>query len=335
MASFTDDDFSIAQRSCRVAGESGTCMFVWECLKTEGKHLGMCMDGFMFGSCCVHDDKENQISMKDETSTETTSSTSISTELTTISSTSTLKSTRPTRPSRPSKPSHHVKWPNFHLVPDKNKNKIDKDAEKTTHFVSLKQPQDPRPNLTTTTVKPTRKPTVAWSWEQKTTTSTESHVYFPSSQSTTNYASTMNVGHDMELPEATVKDEKPTRPTRPPKPSSIDLVTYFPKATTSTTTTSTTTTRRSTTTRRTTTTSRTTSTRTTTTKRTTTTRKTTRKPTVRPTLKPLQSITKKPHQPRNGGCGLPQRSSSCPKGRIVNGTQSCYGQFPWQVINFS
>ena len=30
-------------------------MFVWECLKTEGKHLGMCMDGFMFGSCCVHE----------------------------------------------------------------------------------------------------------------------------------------------------------------------------------------------------------------------------------------------------------------------------------------
>ena len=172
-----------------MAGESGTCMFVWECLKTEGKHLGMCMDGFMFGSCCVHDDKENQISMKDEISS-STETTSTSTELTTISSSTTLKSTRPTRPSRPSKPSHHVKWPNFHLVPDKNKNKIDNDAEKTTHFVSLKQPLDPRPNLTTT-VKPTRKPTVAWSWEKKTTTSTESHVYFPSSQSTNNYASTM------------------------------------------------------------------------------------------------------------------------------------------------
>ena len=36
-------------------------MFVWECLKTEGQHLGMCMDGFMFGSCCVHDTSENII----------------------------------------------------------------------------------------------------------------------------------------------------------------------------------------------------------------------------------------------------------------------------------
>ena len=58
----------------------GTCMFVWECLKTEGlsyfcflliiilsaagQHLGMCMDGFMFGSCCVHDTKENMINDK-------------------------------------------------------------------------------------------------------------------------------------------------------------------------------------------------------------------------------------------------------------------------------
>jgi len=39
----------------------------------------------------------------------------------------------------------------------------------------------------------------------------------------------------------------------------------------------------------------------------------------------------KPQQPRSGGCGLPQRGPNCPKARIVNGTQSCYGQFPWQV----
>ena len=35
---------------------------------------------------------------------------------------------------------------------------------------------------------------------------------------------------------------------------------------------------------------------------------------------------------RSGGCGLPQIKKFCPKARIVNGTQSCYGQFPWQVI---
>ncbi len=32
-----------------------------------------------------------------------------------------------------------------------------------------------------------------------------------------------------------------------------------------------------------------------------------------------------------GVCGTPQILKDCPKGRIVNGTQSCYGQFPWQV----
>ncbi len=56
--------FSIAPNSCRVAGERGTCMFVWECLKTDGQHLGMCMDGFMFGSCCVHDEKSNKVKVR-------------------------------------------------------------------------------------------------------------------------------------------------------------------------------------------------------------------------------------------------------------------------------
>lgn len=36
-------------------------MFVWECLKSDGKHLGMCVDGFMFGSCCGHDNLVNSI----------------------------------------------------------------------------------------------------------------------------------------------------------------------------------------------------------------------------------------------------------------------------------
>lgn len=29
-------------------------MFVWECINTEGHHIGMCVDTFMFGSCCAH-----------------------------------------------------------------------------------------------------------------------------------------------------------------------------------------------------------------------------------------------------------------------------------------
>ena len=34
---FSEDIQSFARQTCQVAGESGTCMFVWECLKTEGK----------------------------------------------------------------------------------------------------------------------------------------------------------------------------------------------------------------------------------------------------------------------------------------------------------
>ena len=37
--------YKIAPRACEVSGVQGTCMFVWECLKTEGqvsysKHFG-------------------------------------------------------------------------------------------------------------------------------------------------------------------------------------------------------------------------------------------------------------------------------------------------------
>lgn len=44
-------------------GEHGTCMFVWECIKTEGKHLGTCVDGFLFGSCCGHNETSNDIEL--------------------------------------------------------------------------------------------------------------------------------------------------------------------------------------------------------------------------------------------------------------------------------
>ena len=32
-----------------------------QCSSPIGQHLGMCMDGFMFGSCCVHDTQDNLI----------------------------------------------------------------------------------------------------------------------------------------------------------------------------------------------------------------------------------------------------------------------------------
>lgn len=36
-------------------------MFVWECIKTDGYHIGMCVDTFMFGSCCAHNATTNII----------------------------------------------------------------------------------------------------------------------------------------------------------------------------------------------------------------------------------------------------------------------------------
>lgn len=36
-------------------------MFVWECIKSEGTHVGVCVDTFMFGSCCVHNTTVNTI----------------------------------------------------------------------------------------------------------------------------------------------------------------------------------------------------------------------------------------------------------------------------------
>jgi len=36
-------------------------MFVWECIKSEGTHVGVCVDSFMFGTCCVHNATVNTV----------------------------------------------------------------------------------------------------------------------------------------------------------------------------------------------------------------------------------------------------------------------------------
>lgn len=59
--SHNNQNFKINPKPCVVGGVDGTCMFVWECIKSEGTHLGMCMDGFMFGSCCGHNLTDNFI----------------------------------------------------------------------------------------------------------------------------------------------------------------------------------------------------------------------------------------------------------------------------------
>nr|CAD7452371.1 unnamed protein product [Timema tahoe] len=53
--------YKIDPKPCSVDGTAGTCMFVYECIKSEGRHIGMCVDTFMFGSCCVHNATDNTL----------------------------------------------------------------------------------------------------------------------------------------------------------------------------------------------------------------------------------------------------------------------------------
>ncbi|XP_050308486.1 serine proteinase stubble isoform X2 [Anthonomus grandis grandis] len=46
--------YQINPKPCWVDGQEGTCMFVFECINSNGYHIGMCVDAFMFGSCCAH-----------------------------------------------------------------------------------------------------------------------------------------------------------------------------------------------------------------------------------------------------------------------------------------
>ena len=111
----------IRAHSCQISGERGTCMFVWECLKTEGKHLGMCMDGFMFGSCCVHEQDDAARNRYTPPPPATTTSKAMPTfeekikELESIEAqvpSKTAVGVRPTRPAKPTKrPVRPVKVP--------------------------------------------------------------------------------------------------------------------------------------------------------------------------------------------------------------------------------
>lgn len=43
-------------------GDSGTCMFVWQCIKQEGVQLGPCVDRFLVGTCCrLPDEADNLV----------------------------------------------------------------------------------------------------------------------------------------------------------------------------------------------------------------------------------------------------------------------------------
>ncbi|XP_037025264.1 serine proteinase stubble [Bradysia coprophila] len=57
----SSNNYKISPKPCSGNSYEGTCMFVWECIKSEGQHIGMCVDSFMFGSCCAHNLTENVI----------------------------------------------------------------------------------------------------------------------------------------------------------------------------------------------------------------------------------------------------------------------------------
>lgn len=97
--------YKISPKPCRVAagpaggGTSiqGTCMFVWECIKSEGTHVGVCVDTFMFGSCCVHNN---------ETKSTTTSLASTHQYISSITATA-----EPSRLSDTTLNAHTTAWP--------------------------------------------------------------------------------------------------------------------------------------------------------------------------------------------------------------------------------
>ncbi|XP_045499118.1 serine proteinase stubble-like [Colias croceus] len=49
--------YQMSRKSCVAGGARGACMWVQECNRVGGKHAGVCVDGFMFGSCCRLPDK--------------------------------------------------------------------------------------------------------------------------------------------------------------------------------------------------------------------------------------------------------------------------------------
>ncbi|XP_072932516.1 uncharacterized protein Sb isoform X2 [Epargyreus clarus] len=45
--------YQMSRKSCTVGGSRGVCMWVQECNRVGGTHAGVCVYGFMFGSCCL------------------------------------------------------------------------------------------------------------------------------------------------------------------------------------------------------------------------------------------------------------------------------------------
>ncbi|XP_013793581.1 salivary glue protein Sgs-3-like, partial [Limulus polyphemus] len=72
-------------------GEKGTCMFVWDCIQTDGVHLNHCLDGILIGSCCGHNDVANTVPDSVNQDKQSSITTGVSTPSTVTSSVVTKK----------------------------------------------------------------------------------------------------------------------------------------------------------------------------------------------------------------------------------------------------
>lgn len=64
-------NLNISQKPCNVGGRSGICMFNQECSRKRGEVLGTCLDGFIFGACCSVKESEDGQDEEDHTEANT------------------------------------------------------------------------------------------------------------------------------------------------------------------------------------------------------------------------------------------------------------------------
>ncbi|XP_075749736.1 uncharacterized protein LOC119172344 [Rhipicephalus microplus] len=158
----------ISPKSCENAiGERGTCMFVWECIKLDGKHLGTCTDGFLYGSCCEYDDSENSVAG------------GLAPEPPSSSTTTTTTTTKP--PSSPPQPQKQRPKPPQHAKPTPGRPGV------SASFSTIAVPSYPQRNFTLIYLTPTS-PTPTMT--RRPSTPTTRRTYRPSTKPSTASSST-------------------------------------------------------------------------------------------------------------------------------------------------
>lgn len=101
----------LSGKSCKAGSAIGKCMFVQECIRQGGTHTGVCVDGFIFASCCRLPEKpinlegtHNPVTITERTFSAPSSSTTTTTEQAPSSTQATRPSYQTQRPSFMTKP---------------------------------------------------------------------------------------------------------------------------------------------------------------------------------------------------------------------------------------